>query len=103
MATSKIKKGDTVRVIAGRNKGREGKVASVDVKNHRVVVEGVNMVTKHTKPSAGHPDGGLIQEEAAIDVSNVMLVADGKVTRVGFRVEDGKKVRVAKATGKAVD
>lgn len=103
MATCKIKKGDTVRVIAGKNKGKEGKVSSVDPKNHRVVVEGVNMVTKHTKPSAGHPDGGLVQEEAALDISNVMLLADGKVTRVGFKIEDGKKVRVAKATGKTID
>ncbi|WP_130837243.1 50S ribosomal protein L24 [Lachnoclostridium sp. Marseille-P6806] len=103
MATCKIKKGDTVRVIAGKNKGKEGKVSSVDPKNHRVVVEGVNMVTKHTKPSAGHPDGGLVQEEAALDISNVMLLAGGKVTRVGFKIEDGKKVRVAKATGKTID
>ncbi|MCH3999181.1 MAG: 50S ribosomal protein L24 [Lachnospiraceae bacterium] len=103
MATSKIKKGDTVKVIAGKNKGKEAKVTSVDVKNHRIVVEGVNMVTKHTKPNAAHPDGGLVQQEAPIDISNVMLVSDGKVTRVGFKVEDGKKVRVAKKTGKVID
>ena len=103
MATSKIKKGDTVKVIAGKKKGKEAKVTSVDVKNHRIVVEGVNMVTKHTKPNAAHPDGGLVQQEAPIDISNVMLVSDGKVTRVGFKVEDGKKVRVAKKTGKVID
>ena len=103
MATSKIKKGDTVKVIAGKNKGKEAKVTSVDVKNHRIVVEGVNMVTKHTKPNAAHPDGGLVQQEAPIDISNVMLVSDGKVTRVGFKVEDGKKGRVAKKTGKVID
>lgn len=103
MATSKIKKGDTVKVIAGKNKGKEAKVTSVDVKNHRIVVEGVNMVTKHTKPNAAHPDGGLVQQEAPIDISNVMLVSDDKVTRVGFKVEDGKKVRVAKKTGKVID
>ncbi len=103
MATSKIKKGDTVKVIAGKNKGKEGKVTSVDVKNHKVVVEGVNMATKHTKPSAANQNGGIIQQEAPIDSSNVMLVVDGKETRVGFRFEDGKKVRFAKKTGKTID
>ncbi|MCI6755852.1 MAG: 50S ribosomal protein L24 [Lachnospiraceae bacterium] len=103
MATSKIKKGDTVKVITGRNKGKEGKVTSVDPKNHRIVVEGVNKVTKHQKPSQAHPEGGLVEQEAPLDVSNVMLVADGKTTRVGFKIEDGKKVRFAKKTGKVID
>ena len=103
MATSKIKKGDTVRVIAGRELGKEGKVTSVDVKNHRVVVEGINKVKKHTKPSMTNQNGGIVEAEAALDISNVMLVVDGKTTRVGFKVEDGKKVRVAKKTGKAID
>ncbi len=103
MATSKIKKGDTVRVIAGRSRDKEGKVTSVDVKNHKVVVEGVNLVTKHMKPSAANPDGGIREQEAAIDISNVMLVSDGKTTRVGFKIENGKKVRVAKKTGKTID
>lgn len=103
MATSKIKKGDTVKVIAGRSKGQTGKVSAVDLKNHKVTIEGVNKVTKHTKPSAGNPNGGLVQEEAAIDVSNVMLFVDSKTTRVGFKIENGKKVRVAKATGKTID
>ncbi|MCI2048652.1 MAG: 50S ribosomal protein L24 [Lachnospiraceae bacterium] len=103
MATSKIKKGDTVQVIAGKNKGQTGKVSAVDSKNHKVTVEGLNKVTKHTKPSAGHPDGGLIQEEAPLDSSNVMLVVDGKTTRVGFSIKDGKKVRIAKKTGAAID
>ncbi len=102
MATSKIKKGDTVRVIAGRSRDKEGKVTSVDVKNHKVVVEGVNLVTKHMKPSAANPDGGIREQEAAIDISNVMLVSDGKTTRVGFKIENGKKVRVAKKTGKTI-
>ncbi len=101
MATSKIKKGDLVKVITGKDKGKEGKVLSV--KNGKVLVEGVNTVTKHSKPSQSNPQGGIIHQEAAIDVSNVMLVVDGKVTRVGFEVKDGKKVRVAKATGKAID
>ena len=99
----KIKKDDMVRVISGKDIDKEGKVLHVDTKKHRVIVEGVNMVTKHTKPNAAHPDGGLVQQEAPIDISNVMLVSDGKVTRVGFKVEDGKKVRVAKKTGKVID
>ncbi len=103
MATSKIKKGDSVRVIAGGDKGNEGKVLSVDVKNHRVVVEGVNMVKKHQKPSMANQTGGIIEQEAPIDISNVMLLSDGQVSRVGFKVEGDKKVRVAKATGKTVD
>ncbi|HAP72463.1 MAG TPA: 50S ribosomal protein L24 [Lachnospiraceae bacterium] len=103
MAASKIKKGDTVKVITGKDLGKTGKVTSVDVKNHKVVVEGINKVTKHTKPSAQNQNGGIIEKEAALDISNVMLVVDGKATRVGFKVEDGKKVRIAKATGKAID
>ena len=103
MATSKIKKGDMVRVIAGKDKGKEGKVLSVDVKNAKVVVEGINMVTKHTKPSAQNTAGGIISQEAAMDISNVMYLSKGKVTRVGFQISDGKKVRVAKATGEVID
>ncbi|MCH4192407.1 MAG: 50S ribosomal protein L24 [Butyrivibrio sp.] len=106
MATMKIKKGDTVRVIAGSEAAGgnkvEGKVLSVDVKKHRVVVEGVNKVTKHQKPSMQNQNGGRVEIEAPIDISNVMLVHDGKPTRVGFKIEDGKKVRVAKATGKVI-
>lgn len=103
MATAKIKKGDTVQVIAGKDLGKQGKVTAVDVKNHKITVEGVNKVTKHTKPSAQNQNGGIVETEAAFDISNVMLVVDGKTTRVGFEVKDGKKVRVAKATGKAID
>jgi large subunit ribosomal protein L24 len=103
MAASKIKKGDTVKVITGKDLGKEGKVLSVDAKNHKVVVEGINKVTKHTKPSAQNQNGGIVEKEAALDISNVMLVVDGKATRVGFKVENGKKVRFAKATGKAID
>ena len=99
----KIKKGDTVKVIAGKDKDKEGKVLSVDQKNNKVLVEGVNMITKHSKPSAGNPNGGIIQREAAIDASNVMLVHEGKATRVGFKMEGDKKVRFAKATGKVID
>ncbi|MBQ8596293.1 MAG: 50S ribosomal protein L24 [Lachnospiraceae bacterium] len=103
MATLKIKKGDTVKLIAGKDKGTEGKVLSVDVKNHKILVEGANMVTKHTKPSAANQNGGIIQKEAPIDISNVMLVVDGKTTRVGFKMEGDKKVRFAKSTGKVID
>ena len=99
----KIKKGDTVKVIAGKDNGKEGKVVSVDQKTGKVVVEGVNMITKHTKPNAANPNGGIVQKEAPIDGSNVMLVHNGKATRVGFDVKDGKKVRVAKATGEVID
>ena len=103
MATSKIKRNDTVKVIAGKDKDREGKVLHVDPKNHRIVVEGVNMVTKHTKPNAANQTGGIVRQEAPIDVSNVMYLHNGKPTRIGFEVRDGKKVRVAKATGEAID
>ena len=103
MSALKIKKGDTVKVITGKDKGKEGKVISVDVQKGKVVVEGVNMITKHSKPSQANPNGGIVQKEAAIDISNVMLVVGGKATRVGFEVKDGKKVRVAKATGAVID
>jgi len=99
----KIKKGDTVKVIAGKDNGKEGKVVSVDQKTGKVVVEGINMITKHAKPSAANPNGGIVQKEAPIDGSNVMLVYKGKATRVGFDVKDGKKVRIAKATGEVID
>ena len=99
----KIKKGDTVKVITGKDKDKEGKVVLVDRKNNKVVVEGVNMVTKHTKPSAANPNGGIVQKEAAIDASNVMYVHKGKATRIGFKLENDKKVRVAKSTGEVID
>ena len=99
----KIKKGDTVKVIAGKDRDKQGKVISVDQKNHKVLVEGVNMVKKHTKPSMANQEGGIISQEAAIDVSNVMLVHDGKPTRVGFKMDGDKKVRFAKTTGDIID
>ena len=99
----KIKKDDMVKIIAGKDKDKTGKVLSVDSKKNEVVVEGCNMVTKHTKPSQTNQTGGIVHQEAAIDISNVMLLVDGKATRVGFEVKDGKKVRVAKATGKVID
>ncbi|MCM1153869.1 MAG: 50S ribosomal protein L24 [Roseburia sp.] len=103
MSTLKIKKGDTVKVIAGKDKDKEGKVISVDRKKNRVLVEGVNKITKHEKPSAANQNGGIVQREAAIDISNVMYVHKGKPTRIGFKIENGKKVRFAKSTGDIVD
>ena len=103
MATMKIKKGDTVKVIAGKDNGKEGKVVSVDQKNSKVVVEGINMVTKHLQPSQANQNGGIIQKEAPIDASNVMLMFKGQPTRVGFKIEKDKKVRVAKKTGDVID
>ena len=103
MSAMKIKRGDTVKVIAGKDCNAEGKVLSVDIKKHRVTVEGVNMITKHAKPSQANPNGGIIQKEAPIDISNVMLVFKGKPTRVGFKIEGDKKVRFAKATGEEID
>ena len=99
----KIKRNDMVKVIAGKDIDKEGKVLSVDAKNHKVVVEGINMATKHTKPSMQNQAGGIAQEEAAIDVSNVMLLHNGQPTRVGFKFVDGKKVRFAKSTGEVID
>ncbi len=101
MATSKIKKGDTVKVIVGKDKGREGKVTAV--KNGKVIIEGINQVTKHTKPNQANPQGGLVQQSAPMDMSNVMYVSKGKASRVGFKFQDGKKVRYAKATGEVID
>ena len=99
----KIRKDDLVKIIAGTDKDKQGKVLHVDTKTNKILVEGCNMVTKHSKPNAAMPQGGIVSKEAPIDISNVMLVVDGKATRVGFDFKDGKKVRVAKATGKVID
>ena len=98
---NKIKTGDTVKVIAGKDKGKDGKVLAV--KDGKVLVEGVGMVTKHTKPSAANQQGGIVNQESYIDASNVMLLVGGKTTRVGFKMDGDKKVRVAKATGEVID
>lgn len=103
MSAYKIKKGDTVKVIAGKDKDKEGKVIAVDTKNHRVLVEGVNMVTKHTKPSAANQQGGIVEAEAYIAVSNVMYLHKGQPTRIGFKMDGDKKVRFAKKTGDVID
>ena len=103
MATLKIKKGDTVKVIAGKDKDKEGKVISVNRKNNTLLVEGINMVTKHAKPSMTNQQGGIIHQEGPIDISNVMYVHKGKATRVGFKMDGDKKVRFAKTTGDVID
>ena len=102
MAMMKIKKGDTVKVIAGKDKGKEGKVLSVDAKNGKVLVEGVNIVHKHSKPNMQNQQGGIIDKEAPIDLSNVMYLYKGKPVRVGFQGEKKDKVRVAHVDGKFV-
>ena len=100
MATMKMKKDDMVVVIAGKDKGKEGKVLSVDAKNGKVLVEGVNIVHKHSKPNMQNQQGGIIDKEAPIDLSNVMYLYKGKPVRVGFQGEKKDKVRVAHVDGK---
>ena len=100
---AKIKKGDRVVVLTGKDKGRQGSVLKVFPKEARVLVEGLNMVQRHTRPTQFDPQGGIKNKEAPIHVSNVAVVdSAGKATRVGFRVEDGKKVRFAKTTGEVI-
>ncbi|MBQ4559140.1 MAG: 50S ribosomal protein L24 [Tyzzerella sp.] len=103
MSTMKIKKGDLVKVIAGRDKDKEGKVLAVNHDKNTVIVEGVNMITKHTKASAANQNGGIVKQEGPIDASNVMYIHKGKATRVGFKMDGDKKVRVAKSTGEVID
>ena len=103
MSAYKIRKGDTVKVIAGKDKGKQGKVLEILAKKNALKVEGVNLVKKHAKPSSANTTGGIITMEAPLDISNVALVVDGETTKVGFRIEDGKKVRFAKKTGKTID
>jgi large subunit ribosomal protein L24 len=96
MTKLKIKTGDTVKVIAGDHKGEEGKVVKVIVDKNRAIVEGVNMISKHTKPSAENPQGGIVKREASMNISNLMLVENGVPTKVGYRMEGDKKVRFSK-------
>ncbi|WP_235949619.1 50S ribosomal protein L24 [Paenibacillus glycinis] len=101
-----VKKDDTVMVITGKDKGKKGRVIAAYPRQNRVLIEGVNMVKKHTRPSQANPQGGIIEQEAAIHVSNVMHIdpKSGKVTRIGYKVLDnGKKVRVAKKSGEVID
>ena len=103
MSTMKIKKDDMVRVIAGADKDKEGKVLAVNKKDGKVLVEGVNMLTKHTKPTMANQNGGIVHQEGPIDISNVMYIHKGKATRIGFKMDRDKKVRVAKSTGEVID
>ena len=101
---AKIRKGDRVVVLTGRDKGRQGAVSKVFPKESRVLVDGLNMVQRHTRPSQGDPQGGIKNKEAPLHVSNVALVdSKGKATRVGFRMEGDKKVRFAKTTGEVIN
>tara|TARA_B100001750_G_C15503072_1_gene598525 strand:- start:1980 stop:2285 length:306 start_codon:yes stop_codon:yes gene_type:complete len=95
-----IKTGMTVRVIRGNHRGEEGKVLHIYPKKERVIIEGVNLIKRHTRPSQENPQGGIIEKEAALHVSNIMVVYGGKPTRVGYKIlDDGSKVRVAVKTG----
>ena len=108
MKKLKIKKGDTVYVNAGNDKGKTGKVLSVLKDEDRVIVEGINLVSKHTKPNSKQPQGGIIKQEAGIHISNVNLLDPSSTaakpvpTRVGYKFEDGKKIRVAKTSGQEI-
>ncbi|WJI91345.1 50S ribosomal protein L24 [Weissella viridescens] len=99
-----VKTGDKVKVIAGKDKGKEGSVVKTITDQDRVVVEGVNMVKKHQKPNNQYPQGGIIEQEAPIHVSNVQLLdpSTNEPTKIGYKVEDGKKVRFAKKSGKTL-
>ena len=100
----KIKKGDTVQIITGNDAGKSGRVIKVYHMRNRVVVEGINMVKKHTRPTQDNPQGGIMEKEAAVHVSNVMYLAGGKAGRLGFKIlEDGRKVRYSKTTAEVVD
>ena len=100
----KIKTGDTVRVIEGDHKGSEGKVLQVDREKNKAIVEGINVVSKHEKPSAKNPQGGIIKKEAPIQISNLSLIdpKSGEATRVSYEVRDGKRVRVAKKSNEVI-
>ena len=99
----KIRKGDTVRVITGSHKGAEGEVLRISKEDNKAVVEGVNLVKKHNKPNAQNPQGGITEKEAPIHISNLsLLTTEGKTTRVGYRMEEGTKLRYAKKTDEVI-
>ena len=102
MTKLKIKTGDTVKVIAGDHKGEEGKGVKVFIDKNRAIVEGVNMISKHTKPSAENPQGGIVKKEAPLHISNLMLVKNGEASRVGYRMEGDKKVRFSKKSNEVL-
>ena len=99
----KIKKGDLVKVISGEQKGSDGSVIKIIKGTNKLLIEGINIVKKHKKPDSNNPQGGIVEKEAPIDISNVsLLTSDGKPTRVGFRTEDGIKVRYSKKTDELI-
>lgn len=98
----KLKKNDVVRVMSGESKGQEGKILSIDLKKMRAIVEGVNMISKHAKPSSKNPNGGIEKKEGSVHVSNLMLLENGKVTRIGRKEEDGKVVRYSKKSKQVI-
>ena len=102
MTKLKIKTGDTVKLIAGDDKGQEGKIVKILKDKNKAIVEGVNMVSKHTKPSAQNPQGGISKIEASIHISNLMLVEKGETTKVGFRMDGDKKVRFSKKSKETI-
>jgi large subunit ribosomal protein L24 len=98
-----IKVGDTVQVMSGESKGQSGKVLSIDRKKNRAIIEGVNVIKKHVKPSAANPQGGIVEQEAGVHVSNILILADGQPTRIGRREDaNGKLVRYSKKTGEEI-
>ena len=100
----KIKKGDNVQVISGNDRGKVGRVIKVYPSRNRLIVEGINIVKKHMRPSQDTPQGGIIEKESTIHVSNVMIMSNDKPTRVGYKfLDNGKKVRIAKSTGEIID
>ncbi|GGB49457.1 50S ribosomal protein L24 [Virgibacillus dakarensis] len=100
-----VKKGDKVKVISGKDRGKQGTILEAYPKKERVLVEGINMIKKHAKPSQDNPQGGILNQEAPIHVSNVMPIdpKSGEPTRVGYEERDGKKIRIAKKSGEALD
>jgi len=104
MAKLHIKKGDTVKILSGSDNGKTGKITSVDLEKGRAFVEGINMVSKHTKPSAANPQGGIVKREASVHISNLMVVdSKGQASRVGRKTgENGKLVRYSKKTGEVL-
>ncbi len=102
MKKFKLKSGDLVKVIAGANKGSEGKIVKILVKKDKAIIEGINMVSKHVKPNAQNPQGGISKFEAPIHISNLMLLENGNITRVGFRKDGDKKVRFSKKSNEVI-
>ena len=100
----KVKKGDTVQVMTGNDAGKTGRVIKVFPDKDKIVVEGISVVKKHARPTQDNPQGGIIEKEAAIHISNIMLVVGGKATRVGYKLlDDGRKVKFAKTTGEVIN